>query len=81
MRGPLDRGRGPRSCADRAREVLEHTVAVLPEVSSLVLIREPIYTAITRATERTTLFVRRLIRCEAIARPIQHATDVRPRAG
>jgi exodeoxyribonuclease V alpha subunit len=57
----------------------DHAVVVLPEMSSPVLTRELIYTAITRATKRTTLLARESILREAIGRPIQRATGLLPR--
>lgn len=57
----------------------DHAVVVLPEVSSPVLTRELVYTAITRATTRTTLLARESILREAIGRPIQRATGLLPR--
>jgi exodeoxyribonuclease V alpha subunit len=56
-----------------------HAVVVLPEVSSPVLTRELIYTAITRATRRTTLLARQSILAEAIGRPVQRATGLQDR--
>jgi exodeoxyribonuclease V alpha subunit len=57
----------------------DHAVVVLPEVSSPVLTRELIYTAITRATQRTTLLARQSILAEAIGRPVQRATGLQDR--
>ena len=57
----------------------DHALVVLPEQSSPVLTRELVYTAVTRATRRTTLLARERILQEAIARPVQRATGLQHR--
>ena len=57
----------------------DHAVVVLPEISSPILTRELVYTAVTRATHRTTLLAREAVLAEAIARPIQRATGLQRR--
>jgi exodeoxyribonuclease V alpha subunit len=57
----------------------EHVVVVLPEVSSPILTRELVYTAVTRATRRTTLLTSSSILAEALERPVQRATGLQDR--
>ena len=57
----------------------DHALVVLPEQSSPVLTRELVYTAVTRATRRTTLLARERTLQEAIARPVQRATGLQHR--
>jgi exodeoxyribonuclease V alpha subunit len=56
-----------------------HAVVVLPRVSSPVLTRELLYTAITRASHRTTLLASEPILREALGRPIQRASGLQAR--
>jgi exodeoxyribonuclease V alpha subunit len=56
-----------------------HAVVVLPRTPSPVLTRELLYTAITRATDRTTVLARAEIVEQALARPVQRASGLQDR--
>jgi exodeoxyribonuclease V alpha subunit len=56
-----------------------HAVVVLPAVSSPVLSRELLYTAVTRASERTTLLATDATVREALSRPVQRASGLQRR--
>ena len=57
----------------------DHAMVVLPGVSSPILTRELVYTAITRARTRATIHAPAAILREALRRPIQRATGLQPR--
>ena len=57
----------------------DHAIVVLPGVSSPILTRELVYTAITRARSTATVHAPEAILREALTRPIQRATGLQPR--
>lgn len=58
---------------------LDEVAIVLPETATLVLSRELLYTAVTRARERVTIHGDVAVIAEAIRRPIQRASGLRER--
>jgi exodeoxyribonuclease V alpha subunit len=54
-----------------------HVLVVLPERDSALLSRELLYTALTRARERVTLFARRAVLEAAVARRVRRVSGLR----